>query len=383
MATRTWISDTAKNSDESGGFDGVPEVGDDLLFTSAHTGTCTINQALAFGSITLDAGCGEVDQGAVDFSYTSINIAGGVWKGVVTQWQGCSGPFVQSNGTMTANTVKLYMTGATANLDIKETGVAGLYALRCAGAISNLKTHITGQLIMDVGSSLSIASGKVFKVNRYNGAQYIFSNLGEIKGAGTMTFVYYDANKTDSFGIINCPVSIFAFASATADRIVSVGGGSRFGSTVLISSGHATRTMIVNIIGGSLEAIGLVTVSTRGVLKSTVAKASMRIVGGVTVAANGVMDNTNISLIQCDGPVDTSLGTLTTGSETWIFGGVGKTVKLAAAQTLHNVIVKSRAAGLKLLADATIDNLYAYVNPIDPDTFTLTKSNPACEYSGL
>ena len=99
----------------------------------------------------------------------------------------------------------------------------------------------------------------------------------------------------------------------------------------------------------------------------------------ITVGTRGILQCGEGTITT--GALDSSAGTITEETATWIFER-GSTIKVAAAQKLRNVIAKG-ASALKLLSDLGISGLFAHPAEIDRNGFTLTLDQPDMEYTGL
>lgn len=140
--------------------------------------------------------------------------------------------------------------------------------------------------------------------------------------------------------------------------------------------------MTVNIAGKSLSASGLITVSTRGIISSSVPGASIIAPGGITVAANGSIDRTNINVTA--NTYDSSAGTDTAGMSLMAFIGAGAALKQAGGQSVYNAIVTGTAGVLSETSNVTVGNLFAHVSPaVNNNGNTQTLTNPANEFTGL
>lgn len=382
MTTRTWISDAAANSDA--GFDGTPEAGDDLVFTSAHTGQCTINQALTFGAITLENGCGTVIQGAVDFGYTSLIIGGGVWTGVVTQWQTLiGGAIVKTGGTLTNLKTRLKTVGSTSiSLNAEtifysfwNTGTLNITSSSNIYVGYNISTNIT--IFKNEGVIHTLANIYHYAYNSSN----TILNTGEIHSVSKKIVMMVANQPVIDLRILDISLDLMLVNTASSKTItLSSDLTVQNGKTITLSSLDALGVLTYDVSGRRIK--GAVVVGTRAVLKSSVSGANLY-ADSITVLADGSFDRANINMIQCDGNIDMSAGASENGTETWVLGGgVGKTIKLAAAQSMYNVVVKGSASP-RLLANATIANLYAHVNTIDANGFTLAQTHPEKEYAGL
>ncbi len=337
--THTWISDGAANSDSAAAWDvtAAPEAGDDLAFNSAHTGTCTINQALTFGTITLGAGSGTVTQGAVDFGYSDFSMAGGTWTGVTTNWQTCSGNWIQTGGTVAYPYCCLKMTGATAILTTSNYQ----WKLWVTGGVTiatvDAKLY-TGSLVVSAGATISIPTGRSLIVAGAVSGTIGVTLDGVISGAGTLKLGTVAADNTISSSVTHTVNIIYMEkytwnASPQKNTLLS-----SFVTTgaIIVWSETSGQTGTLDIAGYSLSAT-TITAGTRGIISSSVAGAKITASATITVSANGQLDATNIAWISCGTNWDSSAGTWTPGTNQVNMTSVYKAVKLAAGQTFYDL----------------------------------------------
>ena len=133
---------------------------------------------------------------------------------------------------------------------------------------------------------------------------------------------------------------------------------SSFSTVVATTAGSASgaETTTIDLNGYNLSCNGL-TVGTRGIL----------------LGRTGVINNS--------GNLDTSAGTFTPGTSTYITSSASSTLKLAAGGTIYNLIAKTSV--ITLGANATITKLYAHINPMVKGAYTLTLTDPTKEYTGM
>jgi hypothetical protein len=254
-----WISDTDQNSDVAAAWDvgQAPGAATTITLSASHVGKCTINQAVAFGNLTVPAGAGALEIAA-----------------------SCSVP-----------------------------------------SISN-------------AADILIDSAKVLTVLRQGANTFV--NTGTVRGPGTLSLMHKDADLITYLGKVSCALTLDLDAAAGASHTATLGLD---GITALtVQSSHAADTLTLDVLGHMLTAASL-TVSTRGIVSSSVAGARLRIgMGGITVAATGSLDRTNISVIKDEGAFDMSAGTTTTGTDRLFMTGVNASLKLGAGQTLYDLV---------------------------------------------
>ena len=165
--------------------------------------------------------------------------------------------------------------------------------------------------------------------------------------AGSMTGpIKLNVSGGATFTVSNTPT-----ASATITMLSNMLVGA-----MTLSSAHASNTTTIDLNGFNLSCNGL-TVGTRGIL----------------LGKTGTINNS--------GNLDTSAGTFTAGTSTYITSSASSTLKLAAGGTIYNLIAKTSV--ITLGANATITKLYAHINPMVKGAYTLTLTDPTKEYTGM
>lgn len=222
--------------------------------TTTFTTTFTLNGAGA----TFNAGAGTVT-----FSSTTILTAGTLNAESATlkstqNWD-------TTTITWVPGTSYLNMSGAGTTL--KTSASQTIYGLKIAGTITTISsTNVTKNLVIYGSKTLSIGAGLYVNLNCSGGGVYY--NGGTITGAGTMYYSFDTANRVlMPFGTVNAPTVIRALATATANRLCSIGIDTAFGSTFMVLSEHAGFTMTFSHGGNYLLTVtGAVTLSTRGIM---------------------------------------------------------------------------------------------------------------------
>jgi len=267
MATKTW-NQTSGNlaSTDANWVGGVkPVAGDNLVFDATSTANCTQDLALAFGTITLAAGYGAgiVTQGAVDFSYTDFLIAGGVWTGLITQKQTCTGDWTKTGGTVTPNTVCITFTKAAAAI---------VAPLNFEDVTFNADCTITGTLLT-VNRNFTIAVGKTATLNTTNGMTWrtynggAWANSGILAGSGKVDFLFYNTSLTFTPGVITAPMSISLDSSATGSYTATLSGDMTGLAAITVSSAHASNTMTLDLSATNYAVSKtLITLGTRAII---------------------------------------------------------------------------------------------------------------------
>ena len=360
-----------------------------LSIASAHaTNTITVatsTYSISCGAITLGAN-GRLSQTGTGGNVTCTSYTqsgtGSVLTGKVDAWFAFSISFTKTAGAITDNSLRLRALSDGATISITSGASTSFYqSLDIQG--NTTMTNIGGYTGLESGQ-FSIAIGKVLTVNAAsfainNNALQNMQNLGAIVVTGSAIICASSSSITCSLGAID-KVTILAQAGASGNIIIKMRTPPTLG-VVTVNSAHATYTCSLDLNGKSLSASGLITVSTRGIISSSVPGATIKALGGVTVAANGSLDATNIKQIENSGNFDSSAGTFTPGTSTYITSSASCTIKLAAGGTIYNLIAKTSV--IILGANMTITKLYAHINPMVKGAYTLTLTDPTKEYTGM
>jgi hypothetical protein len=274
---------------------------------------CNWDYAIAdLGGVTLTgAGGGVVTQGAVDIGYGDYSQAGWTWTGVVTNTQTCSGNFNHTSGTITTSVLRLVLNGVGKT----HTSVATLSGLKISGSItvaasfSIQGSSATHSIVVDSGKTLSINIGLILEVRYYN-TGCTFTNNGSISGAGTLRISTYDADRAISLGDVSCPVAIYANSAATANRIVTLGANTTLGSTLTMTSAHATNAVTLATSTYTLQCTTL-TLDTRGCLSQTGTGGNVIVTGFVQSGVGSVLTGKVDANFYCSGDFTQTAGAIT------------------------------------------------------------------------
>ena len=335
----------------------------DLLIKSLHTSNtvtiATSTYTLGTAGITLDVrGClSQTGTGGnvICTSYTQSG-TGSVLTGKVDATFTVGGNWAKTTGTVTQNTVCLVFTidGST----MSENTDSVFHSLRVSGNTTILTSEGSIILTIDSGKSLSISNGKIFYYYLYFTGSSV-SNLGSIIsiGTGALYILYTQASVIIPYlGALNTNMVFYRQTGGSVDSTISIQFSLMTTGSVLVTSGHATYTMTLDLNGYNLSCNGI-TVGTRGIL----------------LGKTGKIDNS--------GNLDSSAGTWTPGTSTYITSSASCTIKLAAGGTLYNLIAKTSV--IILGANMTITKLYAHINPVIKGAYTLTLTDPTKEYTGM
>lgn len=293
-----WSTDANWNS--TAGNDIEPIAGDDLYYWDWDK-SCTWDVAVTVGNIAITANyTGTITQGAVDFGYSDFSMAGGVWTGVQTQWQTCSGSIIRTGGTWSNAVAKLHMIGMGKTLSLASGtrlfsswfSSSTTILVNCGVATSS---GDEGTFIVD--GTITVNTG-VVATWEYAGS---YTNTGVIDGAGTFKLSLRNGVGISSFalGVINCPITT-QLATGT-DNTMILTASAVLGSTISIGSGNA-NIFTLDLNGKSLDAAGLITASTRGIIKSSVAGARID-AGSIIVQTDGHIYGQNIEGIIYSDPI--------------------------------------------------------------------------------
>jgi hypothetical protein len=233
--------------------------------------------------------------------------------------------------------------------------------------VTNIKT--------DAGATIAFATNKYLVVYPANATSFVNSGAITVQGNG---WVYLPtvASVSYALGNINGHLRIYLNSGSASSTFTLLGNETNLPS-VTIDSADSTHTLTFDVAGKSISTSGGITAGTRGIVLSSVAGAKVKVgTGGITVAANGQLDETNIEVIENGGNTDLSAGTHIQGTTKWILTGFGKTLKLAAAQKLYDLITTAEAY-ITLAANATVSNeIVKAADNIALGGFTLTHESP-------
>jgi len=278
-----------------------PIAGDNIIFNATSTASCTFDLALALGSFTMTADYSGVITQAASFSITSYSQAAGTFTGTAGYLLTDNGGFIQTGGTISQHVLNLKMTGS--GYSISTTTDPYTWQLQISGDTTLATAH-------HIDVHMTIDSGKTFTLNAalgfasYSGSTW--SNLGIVAGSSLLSFTLYNADMTQTFGVINSPASVTLHSAAAASRALTMTAVTVLGSTLSITSAHTTYTATLDLSSSNhnLSATDI-TIGTRGIL------------------------NGRASTITCSGNWDSSAGTFTAGTSTLVMTGSSKTIKTA------------------------------------------------------
>jgi hypothetical protein len=355
--------------------------------SSAHaTYTLTLQtgtSSLAAGPMTLGTrGCFSQTGTGGNASVSSLTQsgAGSIITGKVDATFTCAGDFIRTGGSLAGSVLYLIMTKNGATYSVYNGDQ--LYALRASGNIAVERTAGTYNvlvqiLVVDSSKTLTINSGSHLVMYCYS--WFAITIDGYLNGPGDFYINPTLGGTTNAVMLknINTSVTVRADSASSSNTVVPMSANWDINGPLSVYSNHASYTMAVDQKGYRLTCTTL-TDSTRGIIMSSVAGAEIVTPGAVVVAATAALDMTNIAKLEAYS-LDASAGTYTEGKELVIIGA-GGSVKLAAGQKIYNLIAK---AGLRLLSNVTVDNLYAHVGDVIKGAYAVTLTKPEMEYTGL
>jgi len=282
-----------------------PIAGDNIIFNSTSTASCTWDLALALGSFTTSAGYTGVITQTASFSVTSFTIGAGTFTPDVTKTLTVAGNLSAGNGMISDTVLNLIMTGTGTTYESNNY----LMSLRISGSTTALN-HIyyywdsPSTLTVDAGCTLTLNAGLFWRCE--DGARYI--NSGIITGNGILSLSLKNRDASFIFGTVNSKVSLQTAGDAGASRTFTLGANAIFGKTLTILSNHVANTCTLDLSASNYALSATdITIGTRGIL------------------------NGRASTITCSGNWDSSAGTFTAGTSTLVMSGSSKTIKTANA----------------------------------------------------
>jgi hypothetical protein len=308
-----------------------------------------------FGSYTQNGVSSSFNQGGPVSVLGDTAISDGTIDGHTNKWSN-GGNFVKSGGELVSVTFWLEMTGTGKSFSLNNLiefyriDISGYVTLNGAQTFTGPRLKVTGSLILASASGVAyFSAGRVVSS---------FVNTGVIGGTNTLQFRHDSANTQDytvAMGVINCPVAFSSTPSVTRSCKATLSASPVLGSGLSVSSAHASNTMTLDLAGHSLQANGI-TVGTRGALKTS---------GGKVIN---------------QGNFDSSNGSIDMAGSQYVQASPG-TIKLAAGQSLNDLIVRSAAAGSALASNVTVNGIYAHVPDLIQGAYSLTY-NKDTEYTG-
>lgn len=275
---------------DGSGTDQAPATGDDVIF--AQGGNCTWDIAGATAipnSITLATGyTGTVTQGDVDISIGAggYSQAAGTATFNEAKTVTCAGPFSQTAGSLTDSKLNLVMTGAGTTLSKATSGgILSLTANEDMTATSAGTFFTVYNLAIATGKILTIAEGKKLHFASASAASALANN-GQVAGPGTLVIRRLNNDITMSIGAVTAPVEIYTAHGG----VITMGANWVLGSSLTISSAHATNTITLDLNSKSLTCASL-SIGTRGVLTGT----GTLTADSITVGASGLFTDTNVT----------------------------------------------------------------------------------------
>ncbi len=361
MATSNWTGSGADaKASTAGNWDAALAAGRDAIIATGSK-ACSFDVADLLASLSIATGyTGVVTQPANDINLgaggLSINAAGATFTGDSSRKVSIAGPFSHLAGTVTNDVLTVEMT-----LDGSLFECAGSIRFKRLNALADITVKRASNYIMVNG--LTVAAGKVLTIDPTSGLYYLtynggsLLNQGRIAGAGLFELTLYSSSPTVSLGRIDAPVRVRLDISSTASRILTLANDAVLGNTLNVQSDNGTYTATLDTNNKSLRA------------------------RGITIGTRGMLDRRGGLLID-DADWDSSAGALddaSAGSQV-IMTKPGATIKLGAGQKFYDLVCEGP---VKLLSDITVDNIFAHAGEVDLNGFTITKTRPDLEYSGL
>lgn len=352
MSTVTWIASEAGVASDGANWSGgiAPQTGDDVIFDATSVNNCLWDldaSIVTVNSFTLATGyTGTVTQGDVDIG---IGAGGylqedGTFTGNAAKAIYCAGDFIRKSGLITIETVNLIMVGNDTTFENTN------YRLRTFENIGGvtLKSSLQTRSFINEGL-LNVPGPEYIEVSLYYGYS-IFENTGDILGSGEIRVYGYNSAHELIIGQISVPIKLCGRTLATENIIFSLVNDEVLYGAMSVISEHATYTCTLDLNGHSLTADSI-TVGMRGA-----------IVGDGTIINHG--------------DLDASAGSFSFIGQ-YVQAGDG-TIKLAEGQKFNELLC---IAPTKLASDIIVDDILAYVHPIDKGAFNITNDRTK-EYTG-
>jgi len=351
----TWIASEAGLASDPLNWSGFvcPQTGDDVIFDATSVNNCLWDldaSIVTVNSFTLATGyTGTVTQGDVDIGIGAGGLLqqDGVFTCNVNMQIYCHGSFVYEGGTVLSNRINLVMTGNESILAPRYN--MNLLSLRVFGSVQ-IEEMFVVEKGLEVGPEAVLLTDYIHPIRCGNYPNGFLIIDGEIRGSGriTVNMFRYDLSVFHVKGYVE-NLKLESVNSVTGNLVVTSSGDVNVGK-LEISSAHATYTCTFDLNGHSLTVEG-VTVRTRGAI---------------------VGDGTIINA----GDIDVSAGSFSfTGQYVQVGDG---TIKLAEGQKFNELLC---IAPTKLASDIIVDDILAYIHPIDKGAFNITNDRTK-EYTG-
>lgn len=315
-----------------------PIRGDTLNFCALSTVAVNFDSVTAFNVNVLANYSGTITVGT-NVNWWNYTQLAGTLTGSISYTETIRGNFTFSAGTMTDSLLKPIVVGNNITFTISDTSNA-IYQLTVNG--KNLLISRTSgtsinvnNLLVNNGGSLNINTGKFVTVKMYS-ANGAYSNLGEIKGLGTLTLSTYTASYTITYGTINCNVKVDRTSGGSAGAgTIKLASTTIINGTLLVSSSDDADSSILDINGKTLYCKDT-TIGVIGILQSSLTNGKIFSNGSTLISgATGKIDNTNINLFYTYN-WDSSLGTFIKGSSTVNLTN-NAIIKLASLQNFNKL----------------------------------------------
>jgi len=199
------------------------------------TGTWTFT-----GGLTQSGASSVFTQGGAITCTGDLTVSAGTFTPLSTANITCAGSITHNTGTWTADRSNITMTGSG------ET-VSGIIDGRSWTFSDDTSLDAGAQIHSAAGGTFEIAAAKTLSMGvasliyiEYDNAG--FTNGGVIDTGGSIYFQLLNADKTLSFGTINCDATVYALATSTANRKCTLGANSTLGGTLTLQAAHASYT---------------------------------------------------------------------------------------------------------------------------------------------
>lgn len=321
----TWTNGAGDGkASTSGNWDNGIGEGFNLIYDSTSTANCNFDYSGELGTISINLGYSGIITQSSDMHTSGYDQKAATLTGDSTKNFYCGGDFLKSGGVITNGKINLVMIGS--NSEINLNAPMTFKSLKIDDHICSLTSP---SIIMADGLNitnngiLNITTGTVLSFNCY----YSYNNDGSIIGNGAIYLVLTISNSDLDFKNVDCNVYFKLLAAGSGNRIFNIKSDMDVKNLYVVSE-HATYTCSVDFADYNITASSI-TIGIRGIL----------------LCGEGIINS---------GSLDSSAGTLTNETATWVFTN-NAMVKMAAGGTLYDVEVNGTS--LRLGSDVTMNSL--------------------------
>jgi hypothetical protein len=334
------LASTAANWNSTGGNDIAPTTGDDAVFNTTSTKSCTWDITDEIASFTMDTGySGTITQNCEVTISGNCTISDGTLTGDTTNWWIVGGNYSSDSGHVSLFTLKMKMTGDGTTISFGDYFYSVWFDANITST-STIKIRYYSSSIFKVSDGKTLTCGdNAIYVYAYSPFAS-FKNYGNITGTGTLKFVH-KLNLTASMGNIENPVLIMLLDSLSSTSSMILENDTVLGSTLTVQSEHDTYTMTLDTNGHNLSCTDL-TLKDRGIFLG----------GSGTHTISGSLD-----AVATDSDFDPETSTV-------ILGGTNQNIQLNADDSFYDLAIQSNDTNCLTSINVTHDLYFIDREPL-------------------